>query len=376
MVDELNITFLNVEHGDSIVISSKKEGNTFWGLIDCNKISRNKKLINPALIYLKNKGVNELSFLALTHMHSDHYYGLDEIIAYFKINEVYLPPNFGLSFQQFKNKKYDSFLKKIKDINCNTNDNIRLKLVSLFKFLFNLKNHKNCQILQGLENRIKPKGFDDNLFLASILPPAKYNNDLLEQPIEFNDSNTNKTSISFEIRFADQIIILGGDTPRSNWLYHRKIHNKRENNLNANFYKVSHHGSKYDNDDSVLNYVFGNSIKDCKAHSYAIISSDGISHPDLEVLDLFSTQSIKPFCTNLSKNCSKVQGFNFEAAGSIPGGFLEQLSCFKTFVTPIACQGNIYLKITKKNVQINSENNLICPYMFNSAQQHSDNTRA
>lgn len=70
----LTFHFLNVNHGDSIILQYESDKGTYFGLIDSN--NPNKNNIPPALNKLQSLGAEKLSFVALTHPHADHYSGL------------------------------------------------------------------------------------------------------------------------------------------------------------------------------------------------------------------------------------------------------------------------------------------------------------
>ena len=77
----LSIYFLNVKHGDSIVIKYDGPDGPVFGVIDSNtSVSKDP----PALIKLKELNAQKLSFVALTHPDADHYTGLPLIIEAYK----------------------------------------------------------------------------------------------------------------------------------------------------------------------------------------------------------------------------------------------------------------------------------------------------
>ena len=65
------IEILDVGQGDSILIRSP-EGKT--ALIDAGPTR------NAALSALKRKGIKSLDLVAISHHHSDHYGGMDEVV--------------------------------------------------------------------------------------------------------------------------------------------------------------------------------------------------------------------------------------------------------------------------------------------------------
>lgn len=78
--DEVEFTFFGPGFGESIVVHIPGIG---WGVIDsCQFGSANERFI-PPLEYLISQGVDSLAFLILTHPHSDHFNGMDQIVDHY-----------------------------------------------------------------------------------------------------------------------------------------------------------------------------------------------------------------------------------------------------------------------------------------------------
>lgn len=80
----IRITFKDVGQGDSVIIEWKKEKENKIAIIDCKKAYKT----NPVLDYIKEKKVQEISFILLTHPHLDHCSGLAELIEYCISNKI------------------------------------------------------------------------------------------------------------------------------------------------------------------------------------------------------------------------------------------------------------------------------------------------
>lgn len=75
----VNITFKYVGAGDCIFIEwDNDEGDECIGIIDCN-LNGN---LNSGVEYLRDKEVNHVRFVVLSHPHHDHYSGLYDVINY------------------------------------------------------------------------------------------------------------------------------------------------------------------------------------------------------------------------------------------------------------------------------------------------------
>jgi len=75
----MKITFLNVGHGDSIVLEWLDKGTKKIGLVDCNNFQDG----NPTIDYLKLiDDLKEFEFVALSHPHIDHYSGFISLFRF------------------------------------------------------------------------------------------------------------------------------------------------------------------------------------------------------------------------------------------------------------------------------------------------------
>lgn len=82
----MKVTFLNVGQGDTIILEWIDRGINKIGIIDCKAVGRT----NPTLDYLKKVKANKIEFIILTHPHSDHFSGLNDLIAHIKANNITL----------------------------------------------------------------------------------------------------------------------------------------------------------------------------------------------------------------------------------------------------------------------------------------------
>ena len=80
----MKITIKNVGQGDSIILEWKRNGEEHTGIIDCNRFGG----INPVLEYLKQKDLQYLSFLILSHPHEDHFSGMLELLNYLEAENI------------------------------------------------------------------------------------------------------------------------------------------------------------------------------------------------------------------------------------------------------------------------------------------------
>lgn len=80
----MEIKFLNVGHGDSIVLEWKNSDYVKVGIIDCKK---NAGVI-PTIEYLKKIQPKEIEIIILSHPHIDHYSGFIELLEYIEKENI------------------------------------------------------------------------------------------------------------------------------------------------------------------------------------------------------------------------------------------------------------------------------------------------
>ena len=81
--DDLLVDFIDVGQADSILI--RNQDKTM--LIDAGTNEAGETVVN----YLKNLGITNIDYLIGTHPHEDHIGGLDDVINYFDIEQIYMP---------------------------------------------------------------------------------------------------------------------------------------------------------------------------------------------------------------------------------------------------------------------------------------------
>ena len=88
----LNIHFINVADGDSILIEDWEGERVFRMMVDtgrrelaCEPDSRRCRAID----YLREKQITHLDVLVVTHLHTDHAGGLGTLVPEITIDDVY-----------------------------------------------------------------------------------------------------------------------------------------------------------------------------------------------------------------------------------------------------------------------------------------------
>lgn len=355
----LRITFLNVGHGDSIVIEHTQNDNSSFGLIDSNIVDGRI----PAVDYLHSRAVKKLSFVALTHLHADHYQGIAEVIQQFPPDKLLLTPHLGHNFEDFLETRLPQFRSALEKLARRSDSAIDHKIKSLAKLLILIKQHRNndCLILSGPENHIMLRGFPPEVAFYIIQPLNRFKGKAFQKLIDGKVSTEapeqNEMSLAFQISFAGFTVLLNGDVPEVAWSKLEDIRNRLA--LNGNLVKLAHHGSDKDNTEKILKFQYGTA----NGLRMAAISADGSSHPAAEVLARLQRLSVAPYCTNMAGCCYQQLSKNdFSNAGKLDEKLRELLFHYNAFKKCIPCQGNIELEIRSNGeFSVNSERNTFCP---------------
>ena len=80
----MQITFKDVGQGDSILIEWTDNEINKVGIIDCKKRQKS----NPIVDHLIEKGYSEIEFIILSHPHSDHYSGFEELLDFIEERKI------------------------------------------------------------------------------------------------------------------------------------------------------------------------------------------------------------------------------------------------------------------------------------------------
>lgn len=233
----LELYFFNVGHGDSIAIRFPKDK---WGVIDCNY---DASITQPqVLTFLQNKNVENLEFLCITHPHEDHYSGCEKIVDKINIENLFLS---GMFHEQ------EEFL----------NDSLGYA-INAFCDKYNYRKLYKRKIDFPLRTKsIKISGVK----IEFLNPKAGISDFLRLDKLRKNDLAYNNVSIVFLLKYKNIKILLNSDSTKECW---NEILEQYTDDLSSDIIKISHHGSRTDNTDDIMNNIIKNK-------AVAIISTDG-----------------------------------------------------------------------------------------------------
>lgn len=361
----LNIHLFNVHHGDSIVVEYIDDRSIkSYIVIDSNVIKKDGLLLNPAYNFLKKLNVSEINTLILSHLHSDHYTGIEMFFKDFKILKFIIPPFLSLKTDLFE-KQLSALKINIKNITEYTSDQfINRKLLSFTHLLKFIKMNKSI-IEEGIgpENSLRIPNIQ-NVIGKIYLPFPKIKGKIFQ--MIFNGDfdfdlcpDMNDISIAFEIEINGTKVLFSGDSTLSQWNEHKhKMLRDGLTNLGMTIIKAPHHGSKNNNTIELYEYLFHPSVN----NRYLLISANGISHPHIELFKIIDKLKIIPACTNISKSCIKSNVGDSTNLNKFPKEFQSFLISYDIEDTPQECQGDIKLSIALNEINLSNSTGLPCAY--------------
>lgn len=231
---KLVINFLDVGQGDAILIRLPKGEDV---LIDGGPDNKVIKKLGEYLPY----GDRDIELMVLTHPHSDHVTGLNEVLKRYGVKKILMTGAIHTA------SDYLNFLEQIKE------KKIPVEIIDSPRDLF-------------LENDVDFK----------ILYPDK---SFSGQRVE----NLNNTSIVAQLIYASTTVMLSGDFENEESLLNRGF------NLKSDIYKVGHHGSNTANSREFLEAI---------SPLYAIIgvgADNKFGHPHFRTLRILEKIGAKIF---------------------------------------------------------------------------------
>ena len=230
------IDFLDVGQGDSVLIRSP-EGKS--ALIDAGPSK------DAAAQALKRKGITALDIVIVSHHHSDHYGGMDQVIRTFK------PRYFMATGSSHTTKGY-------------------LKLLQTVK----------AEGITAVEPTTKPRKIELGSVLMTVLP----------QPPETRDEENNN-SIGVRLQYGKFSVLMTGDSEddeRQWWITHNP-----ELVSDCTILKLAHHGSRNGTSQAWLDLV------QPELAVASLGSGNDYGHPHAETISLLRKNEVPLLRTDL-----------------------------------------------------------------------------
>lgn len=309
-MSSFHVHVLDVGHGDSIILELPQNN---WGIVDCFKSIGDQE--PPALTFLKDKNVNTLKFICLTHPHQDHFHGMLDILEYFSSGKRSIEAfwDFGIDKNKLTHFK-----------NRTGNEQAFRELLRLYEFILQkvTKDRKIQYRILGEKTDCLSLG---QLKIRSYAPIAHEVLDYFEKWGRDKRIDENILSVVLAITWGDTNVVLGADT--KSWekilRYWMEDCNAVQRNSRFHLVKVSHHGSKYSNHEGLWKSFTK------KGKSVAVIST-GCKNgsPHKETITSLISSKVKLYSTNFwdfSKPVSENYMEEYEQKGFISQSLLEAL---------------------------------------------------
>jgi hypothetical protein len=219
-------------------------------VIDAYNSSPGKLESNPTATFLRKRGVTELAFLAWTHPHADHYYGVLDLLQNFSPKELW----------QFNGMELFKLMalyegSKPKRLTNPEEKPFKRLLVQLYTTIAELRRDNKITTRDITLDSYLYK--EDDLHIWGLGPSAgqrqRYETALggcfttsehgvvLKRSQEIAPPNHNVISSGFHVQFGNWRAVLGGDILSEGWT--DALSQATEKISGANLVKVSHHGS-------------------------------------------------------------------------------------------------------------------------------------
>jgi beta-lactamase superfamily II metal-dependent hydrolase len=242
--NELVIHFLNVGHGDAIVIEfpTDDQGRRCLGIVDCYRGTK----VRPYLTRINNeRPFDEVAFVCATHPHYDHISGIRSLLN----NQATRPLEFWDSGFRHQSATYRDILEAV------VTHNIQMIRVSSgMEWYFGSVRVTALSPSMGLRNRYSTYGVDTNNASIVLRLENCSDNVVTIESLRYEGAEDPE-----KIRSAGAgVVILAGDAEFDSWgliaeeypcltrtAEHRPLVTRMINLLNCELIKVPHHGSMH-----------------------------------------------------------------------------------------------------------------------------------
>jgi beta-lactamase superfamily II metal-dependent hydrolase len=366
-VASATVHIFNVEHGDSSLVEISPDGEpSRWVLIDCNTVRRDGTVVCPAHEFLKTKNVRVLDLVVVTHLHADHYNGIDAILANYEVRKIAVPPFISERSAVYRKTIFQKYRKKILETADRTGDTpvVNAQLISLASLLSFLKDHwEKVQEVFGPQSTLlvpDAKG----LQFSVQLPLRKCKGVLIER-IEndqfeldyFPEMNDSSVVVTLEVHGTR--IAWMADSTLGQWQEHRRQMNRDGVTcLDVDIAKIPHHGSRENNKEWLYQYVMRRS----STNQTVVVSANGLSHPHDEFFQIVAGLQLAPYCTNLAAQCTETDIFSIEGLAHVPAAMRPFLVNYGSHRRSVPCQGDVTIRVTADGADLSSSTGAPCVY--------------
>lgn len=300
----LEISFLNVNQGDSIVVRWDKGERVGTIIIDCNLTLDGNKTIN----YIKERAITEIDYIILSHPHYDHYSGICDLLKYC------IDASIKIMYFLFTGKTQPEYIKKISKASPQASTAINKLFNTVIDYydadyfeLASLEAGPTCDIILNEKltlTVLSPSMYEETNFIKSIKLAAFTDSDAKNHPA------ANWLSTILKIHTKDWYVLLTADCFKESL---KRLDTKnliKDDNCRLKIGQSAHHGALNGHNNTFWNKR--NRTSDTK-----IVFSVGdnvYKHPNDDVVTYFEEKIFNLHSTNslglLSKIISKMDAKN------------------------------------------------------------------
>jgi competence protein ComEC len=259
--DNSDMVFVDVGQGDCIHVRTESGQNILIDGGGSANYDVGKKTLLP---YLLKNGVSHLDYVIVTHLHTDHFKGIQELSKYMDIGKLV---TFGDG-----NRPNNS----MGGSNAITNDS-------------DIEEHNIVYVGKGDRFNI-----EKNIYVDILHPDIKdmsgkdIGNAGSSLPLASGEDDENSKSLLLKLNYRGISALITGDIDEDGEQQIIGNLNNPEESLKSHILKVGHHGSKYSTSDNFLKYV------DPKV-AVIQVGKNNYGHPAPEVIEKLKNKDIMIF---------------------------------------------------------------------------------
>lgn len=301
----MKVTFKDVGQGDSIILEWNDDGKDKIGIIDCNKKSGK----NPVRDHIDERGYKEIEFIILSHPHSDHYSGMNDLFNYIVEKDIVVN-KFGHTLF-ILGKDFYRFIKWVEIGSAEMKE-----LQNLITRVGSLRDSGTIKKIEFItENWTKQLAND--IVLKCVSPGETEAEHYMKAVSLEPDKNKKKASESanflstmFTLVRGNKYFLLTADTEILSLerLLTENEHREFQEKL-LYLAQLPHHGSSKNRHDPFWESL----IKNEERHA---VASAGYNmkylHPDVEVMKVFFNNGYSVTCTNLFHGSKEFLNYLFK----------------------------------------------------------------
>lgn len=283
----IDVLFLNVDQGDSIILKWETKEGFKYGIVDSNLVD---DTVNRTKEYLINEKVAAIEFVILSHPHDDHYSGLEQVLKH--CNDQKIP------IKNFYHTAYNTpeYLQAAVDSTTGA-----IKLINLFTFIRDHRKGMKMNVKTIEYDTDRPIPLSDDLEMFVLSPSENEREDYVKKVLpkileESNGNNPNANFLSTILKISpkdkDWYVLLTADAEIRSF---RRILKQKDipDNEVLILGQISHHGASHN-----LNKRFWQGIKKVPIPiSTVSVGRNHYKHPRPSVINFFKDEKFKVYST-------------------------------------------------------------------------------